>query len=57
MDSKHQTLANAYRTILTNLPQHWLDRSQSHEADFAKLSGLFLPGTSEVLRPRRDVFW
>ena len=55
MDSTHQTLANAYRTILTNLPQYWLDRSQSHEADFAKLSGLFLPGTSEAFEaaPRR----
>lgn len=46
MDSTHQALTKAYRTILTALPQHWLDRSQCHEAEFAKLSGLFLPGTS-----------
>lgn len=46
MDSTHQTLANAYRDILIDLPQHWLDRSRSHEAEYAKLSGLFLPGTS-----------
>lgn len=46
MDSTQQTLANAYREILTGLSQHWLDRSRSHEAEYAKLSGLFLPGTS-----------
>lgn len=48
MDSTQQTLANAYRDVLTDLPQHWLERSQSHDAEFAKLSGIFLPGTSPV---------
>jgi len=46
MDSTQQILANAYRDVLTGLPQHWIDRSRSHEAEYAKLSGLFLPGTS-----------
>lgn len=46
MDSTQQILANAYRDVLTGLPQHWLDRSQSHDVEYAKLSGLFLPGTS-----------
>lgn len=46
MDSAQQHLASAYREVLAALPQHWLDRSRSHELEFAKLSGLFLPGTS-----------
>jgi hypothetical protein len=46
MERTQKTLANAYREVLTGLPQHWLDRSKSHEVEFAKLSGLFLPGTS-----------
>jgi hypothetical protein len=46
MDCKQQTLTQAYLAILSDLPPHWLDLSQSHEVDFAKLSGLFLPGTS-----------
>lgn len=50
MDSTQQTLANVYRDILSDLPQHWLDRSRSHEAEYAKLSGLFLPGTSPAYR-------
>ncbi len=45
MDST-QRLTEAYRAILADLPRHWLDRSRHHEAEFAKLSGLFLPGTS-----------
>lgn len=45
MDST-QRLTEAYRAILSDLPRHWLDRSRHHEAEFAKLSGLFLPGTS-----------
>lgn len=55
MDSSQQTLADAYRDILSGLPQHWLDRSRSHEAEYAKLSGLFLPGTSPAYHsaPRR----
>ncbi|BAP45787.1 putative uncharacterized protein [Pseudomonas sp. StFLB209] len=46
MDNTQQRLASAYHEILKGLPQHWLDRSRSHEAQYAKLSGLFLPGTS-----------
>lgn len=46
MNSSQQILANAYRDVLLSLPQHWLDSSRSHDAEFAKLSGLFLPGTS-----------
>ncbi|MHC8383128.1 hypothetical protein [Pseudomonas sp. LB3P14] len=46
MDSTQQILANAYRDVLIGLPQHWLDRSRSHDVEYAKLSGLFLPGTS-----------
>lgn len=46
MDNTQQSLANAYYEVLEDLPQHWLDRSRSHEAEYAKLSGLFLPGTS-----------
>lgn len=55
MDSTQQTLADAYRDILSGLPQHWLDRSRSYEAEYAKLSGLFLPGTSPAYysAPRR----
>lgn len=46
MDSTQQTLTRAYRDILSDLPLHWLDRSRTHDDEFAKLSGLFLPGTS-----------
>jgi hypothetical protein len=46
MDSTQQALADAYRDVLADLPQHWLDCSRSHEGEYAKLSGLFLPGTS-----------
>lgn len=48
MDSMQQALADAYRDVLADLPQHWLDRSQSHDREYAKLSGLFLPGTSSA---------
>lgn len=53
MDSTQQALANAYRDVLAYVPQHWFDRSQSHEAEFAKLSGLFLPGTSSAYHDAR----
>lgn len=55
MDSTQQTLIQAYREILSDLPTHWLDRSRAHEAEFAGLSGLFLPGTSSAYlnAPRR----
>ncbi|WP_122550529.1 hypothetical protein [Pseudomonas viridiflava] len=46
MDSPQQALADAYRDVLKDLPQHWLDRSRSHEAKYAKLSGLFIGGIS-----------
>lgn len=46
MECTQQALVNAYREVLARVPQHWFDRSQSHETEFAKLSGLFLPGTS-----------
>lgn len=48
MDSSQQTLANAYRNALIGLPQHWLDQSQCHDAEFARLSGLFLSGCSSA---------
>lgn len=48
MNSTHQVLTSAYREILSELPQHWFDCSRAHEPEFAKLSGLFLPGTSEA---------
>lgn len=48
MESLQQTLTQAYRDILVDLPSHWMNRSRIHEAEFAKLSGLFLPGTSEA---------
>lgn len=55
MDSTQQTLIQAYREILSDLPTQWLDRSRAHEAEFAGLSGLFLPGTSSAYlnAPRR----
>ena len=55
MDSTHQALTSAYSEILSELPLHWLDRSRAHEPEFAKLSGLFLPGTSSAYEqaPRR----
>ena len=46
MDSAQQTLAEAYYDVLNALPQHWLDRSKTQDPEYAKLSGLFLPGTS-----------
>jgi len=46
MDSSQQALADAYRDVLVGLPQHWLDRSRSHEVEYAKLSGIFLPAIS-----------
>lgn len=48
MDSTQQALANAYHDMLTVLPQYWLDRSRSQDTEYAKLSGLFLPGTSTL---------
>lgn len=48
MDSMHSALTSAYSEILSELPLHWLDRSRSHESEFAKLSGLFLPGASSA---------
>lgn len=55
MDSMQQTLAKAYHDVLTVLPQHWLDRSKIHHSEYAKLSGLFLPGTSAAYQsaPRK----
>lgn len=55
MDCTHHALTSAYREILSELPLHWLDRSRAHEPEFAKLSGLFLPGTSSAFEqtPRR----
>ncbi|HEY9267964.1 MAG TPA: hypothetical protein VIO39_00760 [Methylotenera sp.] len=47
MNSTHETLTAAYRKTLSELPLHWFDRSRAHEPEFAKLSGLFIPGTSE----------
>lgn len=41
-----EKLAEAYRDVLADLPLHWIDKTRSHEAEYAKLSGLFLPGTS-----------
>lgn len=46
MENSSTTLANAYQNALTDLPQHWIDKSRCHEAEFSKLSGLFLPGDS-----------
>lgn len=46
MESTQQRLASVYRRELASLPTYWLDQSRKHEADFAHLSGLFLPGTS-----------
>lgn len=46
MDHAQQSLAKIYRDILSDLPEHWLDCSRSHEAEYAKLSGIFLPGIS-----------
>lgn len=44
MESTQERLANAYRCALATLPSYWLDQSRKHDADFAHLSGLFLPG-------------
>lgn len=46
MESTHERLTSAYRDALASVPSHWLDRSRHNEADFAHLSGLFLPGVS-----------
>lgn len=48
MDNAQQSLTRTYRDILADLPLHWFDRSRAHEPEFAKLSGLFLPGTSQA---------
>lgn len=48
MNATHQALTQAYKHILSTLPLHWFDRSQSHTPEFAKLSGLFLPGASQA---------
>lgn len=48
MESLQQALAQAYRTILSDVPSHWLDRSRVDDPVYSKLSGLFLPGTSDA---------
>jgi hypothetical protein len=57
MDRTNQTLLHAYRTILSDVPQHWLDHSRVNEPEFAKLSGLFLQGVSNAYlqAPRRTM--
>ncbi|MDT3669636.1 MAG: hypothetical protein ROZ37_04800 [Aromatoleum sp.] len=49
-----KNLTQAYRKILSEVPLHWFDRSRVHEAEFAKLSGLFLPGTSVAYERSRQ---
>lgn len=55
MKCTYTALITAYRHILSDLPLHWFDHSRIHEAEFSKLSGLFLPGTSAAYlqAPRR----
>lgn len=47
MAAESDALAARYRETLSELPAHWLDKSRSHEPNFSRLSGLFLPGTSQ----------
>jgi len=48
MDTTQQTLTRIYSDILSDLSLHWFDRSREHDPEYAKLSGLFLPGTSQA---------
>jgi len=48
MDDINDVLTRAYREILADLPLHWIDGSCFQDVEFAKLSGLFLPGTSDA---------
>lgn len=48
MDRTRTALKLAYHRILSDLPQHWLDRSRKCEAEFSALSGVFLQGVSEA---------
>lgn len=48
MDDINEALTRAYREILADLPLHWIDGSRAQDAEFAKLSGLFLPGASDA---------
>ncbi|VVP59105.1 hypothetical protein PS838_05988 [Pseudomonas fluorescens] len=53
MDSTQQILSNAYRNVLTGLPQHWLDRGKSHDVEYAKLSrapSISVQSSSDVTR-------
>lgn len=48
MESPHHALTRAYRDILSDVPSYWFDRSRLEDPEYSKLSGLFLPGTSEA---------
>jgi hypothetical protein len=48
MESPQQALVCAYRAILSDVPKHWLDQSRVEDPVYSKLSGLFLPGTSDA---------
>lgn len=50
MESPQQALACAYRAILSDVPKHWFDQSRVEDPEYSKLSGLFLPGTSDAYR-------
>lgn len=54
MSCAYEELVNAYGEILSELPLHWFDHSRAHEPEFAKLSGLFLPGTSPAYEQSRQ---
>lgn len=46
MDSIRQSLFEHYHQALASLPAHWLDPGHRRPPEFARLCGLFLPGTS-----------
>jgi hypothetical protein len=46
MNTAQQTLTLIYSDILSHLSLHWFDRSREQDPEYAKLSGLFLLGTS-----------
>ena len=53
MDTTQVALTRIYSDTLSAHPLHWFDRSREHEPEFAKLSGVFIPGTSLAYQQAR----
>lgn len=50
MNTTQQTLTRIYSDILSHLSLH---RSREQDPEYAKLSGLFLPGTSQAYQQEK----